>query len=141
MQVGDAADLPFDSGTFDAVVMRNAVWCLHNPEGAYREACRVLRKGGVLLVTDGQWKKELSGISAEDMPMYVRRDLGFGGTSITEDIMSRLPLTEEMRPQWDLEVLARLGMLASAKSFKDPILPPSADRISSKGFAIRACKG
>ena len=141
MQVGDAADLPFDSGTFDAVVMRNAVWCLHNPEGAYREACRVLRKGGVLLVTDGQWKKELSGISAEDMPMYVRRDLGFGGTSITEDIMSRLPLTEEMRPQWDLEVLARLGMPASAKPFKDPTLPPSADRISSKGFAIRACKG
>ncbi len=137
---GDAADLPFEDGAFDAAVMRNVVWCLHEPEKALNEAFRVIRKGGCLIITDGQWKKVLRSVSAGEMPMHARRDLGFGGISVAEDIMSRLPLTEIIRPEWDLDVLSGLGMTVSACRFKDPMMPPEAKALSGIGFMIRAAK-
>jgi SAM-dependent methyltransferase len=46
----DAHHLPFRDGTFDVVVIYEAVYYLHDPELFVREARRVLRKGGVLLI-------------------------------------------------------------------------------------------
>ena len=43
---GDAQALPFDAGTFDAVVMNFALLHLARPEAALAEAHRVLRAGG-----------------------------------------------------------------------------------------------
>jgi SAM-dependent methyltransferase len=45
-QEGDAEALPFDSGTFDAVVMNFGLLHLARPEAAIREAFRVLVQGG-----------------------------------------------------------------------------------------------
>jgi len=51
--VGDAACLPFRSGTFDLVVAINLFHHLRDKkEAALREAYRVLKKGGVLLAVD-----------------------------------------------------------------------------------------
>ncbi len=137
---GDACSLDFDDGSSDAIVMRNVVWCLHEPKKAYEEAFRVLRDGGMLIVVDGQWKKELASISPESIPMYVRRDLGFGGTSLTEDIMKRLPMSFADRPRWDESILKGMGMELETLPFKDPMLPPDVDSLSDKGFIIRARK-
>ncbi len=136
----DACDIPFKEGSFDAIVVRNTIWALHEPEKAYQEASRVLKDGGMLFVSDGPWKKALSDISPEDVPMFVRRDLGFGGTAITEDIMSRLPLTEANRPEWDRESLERMGFSVEISPFRDPMIPPSIESVSRSGFLIKAKK-
>jgi ubiquinone/menaquinone biosynthesis C-methylase UbiE len=52
---GDAADLPFPDGVFDFVVA-SQVYCYVPDVGrAVREAARVLRKGGRLVVLDSDW--------------------------------------------------------------------------------------
>ena len=48
---GDAQDLPFESGTFDAVVMGFGMTHLPDPEKAALEARRVLRSGGAFACT------------------------------------------------------------------------------------------
>ncbi len=140
LQVAVPDDMPFEDGTFDAVVMRNSVWALHEPEKAYSTAFKLLKKGGVLYVADGPWKKALADIPPEEIPMYVRRDLGFGGTSMTEDVMSRLPLTNEDRPEWDMKVLERVGFEAKTEKFRDPMMPPTVEGIAKLGFLVKALK-
>lgn len=49
--VADACELPVEDGVFDAVVMAEIVEHLESPASALREACRVLKPGGVLLAT------------------------------------------------------------------------------------------
>ena len=49
----DAQHLTFADASFDAVVSRNVLWNLDNPEKAYREIHRVLRPSGVLILEDG----------------------------------------------------------------------------------------
>jgi ubiquinone/menaquinone biosynthesis C-methylase UbiE/uncharacterized protein YbaR (Trm112 family) len=48
----DASDLPFDSGTFDAVTCLESLEFLPKPQEALAEMVRVLAPGGVLFVTN-----------------------------------------------------------------------------------------
>lgn len=41
--------------SFDVVVSRNLTWNLQEPAVAYKEWCRVLKKGGLLLNFDANW--------------------------------------------------------------------------------------
>jgi len=52
---GDAEQLPFDKGVFDAAVMNFGILHLARPEQALAEACRVLRVGGSFAFT--AWAK------------------------------------------------------------------------------------
>ncbi len=42
-------------GSADVVTLRNVLWTLENPQGALVLAHRILRPGGILLVSDGMW--------------------------------------------------------------------------------------
>ncbi|MCR4407325.1 MAG: class I SAM-dependent methyltransferase [Anaerolineae bacterium] len=56
----DAAILPFADNVFDAVTCVEALEFLANPRGALQEMARVLRPGGVLLVTNRvNWEARL----------------------------------------------------------------------------------
>jgi SAM-dependent methyltransferase len=50
-QIGDAEDLPFESGAFDAVVSTCGVMFASRPEAAAGELARVCRKGGRIALT------------------------------------------------------------------------------------------
>lgn len=51
----DAQNLAFMDNSFDVVISRNLTWNLEKPDQAYREWCRVLKSGGVLLNFDANW--------------------------------------------------------------------------------------
>ena len=51
VQLGEAAQLPFDDGSYDLVTALDVVEHLDDDVGAFREMRRVLRPGGHLLVT------------------------------------------------------------------------------------------
>jgi len=75
---GDVARLPFVTGAFDAVTALNVLYHLPSPLPALREACRVLRDGGYLLVSAiarddspelaGYWRRPATTFDAEDAP-------------------------------------------------------------------------
>lgn len=46
----DAQSLPFESGTFDVVLLYEAIYYLAHPEKFIQESSRVLRPGGTLLI-------------------------------------------------------------------------------------------
>lgn len=51
----DAEQLPFAPASFDLVISRHVLWTLPHPEEAIAEWIRVLRRGGRLVVVDGQF--------------------------------------------------------------------------------------
>ncbi len=51
--VGDARGLPFRSESFDTVIDFGTLDNIGTPQAGYREACRVLRSGGILVSTYG----------------------------------------------------------------------------------------
>lgn len=55
--VGSADAIPFPDGTFDAVVSTQVFEHVKFPEKCAQEACRVLKKGGIALITIPQWNE------------------------------------------------------------------------------------
>jgi len=61
LELGDAEDLPFDDGSFDAAVNRAVLWTLPDPKKALTEWKRVLKPGGNLcFFLHGPHSKSLS---------------------------------------------------------------------------------
>nr|BEL01499.1 class I SAM-dependent methyltransferase [Dehalococcoides mccartyi] len=60
-RLGDAESLPFDNGSFDAVVCRWVLWTLPDQTRALSEWSRVTKTGGQMLVFDGQWRTNTFG--------------------------------------------------------------------------------
>lgn len=52
---GDAMSLAFADESFDAVVSDYMLWTVPDPEKVFSEWMRVLRPGGTLAFTDGDW--------------------------------------------------------------------------------------
>ena len=50
--VAMAEELPFEDSSFDAIIMGESLHHLHNPETAFEEAVRVLKKNGKLFIYD-----------------------------------------------------------------------------------------
>ena len=54
--LGDAENLKFGSGKFDALISRHVLWTLPHPEKALEEWKRVVKGGGQVLVIDARWR-------------------------------------------------------------------------------------
>lgn len=115
----DAEDLAFPDGQFDLVLSRNVTWNLHDPQRAYREWTRVLRAGGLLLNFDANWYRYLYDECARSGHVRDRQNVtrarvddDTAGTDVRamEAIALQTPLSRQLRPEWDAEALARLGM-------------------------------
>ena len=110
----DAQRLEFPDARFDAVVTRNLTWTLPDPEQAYREWCRVLRPGGVLLNFDADYaqnvRNENQKASATD-PSGVYGHIGVTPELAREnaEITLSMPAAAHARPAWDLRLAERAG--------------------------------
>lgn len=116
--LSDVQSLPFVDNSFDLVVLRNVTWDLDKPLNGYKEWFRVLKKGGRLLNFDANWYLFLY-----DPSRYIeyQRDRNntrsknvadhylLTDTIEMERIAKLLPLSQKIRPQWDVQVLIDLG--------------------------------
>lgn len=114
----DAHNLEFEDKTFDLIITRNLTWNLERPAAAYKEWHRVLTPGGRLLNFDANWylhvhdaekRKEyeqdrLNSSSQGFEDHYINTD-----TKAMEDIARNLPLSKELRPEWDTKELLNIG--------------------------------
>ncbi len=73
-QVGRAENLPFQSECFDGVIIALTLCFLDNPEAAFVECARVLRRNGKLVVgtvpADSPWGEAYEKKKAEGHPVY-----------------------------------------------------------------------
>jgi ubiquinone/menaquinone biosynthesis C-methylase UbiE len=99
LQYGDAATLPFKDELFDKVFSIHAVYFWSDPMDVLREAWRVLKPGGLLVITmlpKDRWSPNASGSAleygtAECIPYFgseleqMMREAGFSSTRIEAD--------------------------------------------------------
>lgn len=118
-EVMDAQALSFANESFDAVISRNLTWTLPDPETAYREWFRVLKKDGVLINFDANYGKSVStGMPQKTGPGDAAP---YGHAGVTPEMMTEnkeitlsMDISRENRPEWDLAALQRTGFSSFA---------------------------
>ncbi len=115
----NAEQLTFQDQSFDVVISRNLTWNLPNPEQAYREWVRVLKKGGMLLNFDANWYHYLFNESARNAYEADRLNTKEAGMEdrnigenfdVMEEIAAKIPLSRIQRPAWDVTCLSKYGV-------------------------------
>jgi ubiquinone/menaquinone biosynthesis C-methylase UbiE len=87
---GDGRDLPFDDGSFDAVVCHTALCHIPGPERVLAEALRVTRPIGWLAVFDGDYATTTVAISDHD-PLQACVDAAIAALVHDRWLVRRLP--------------------------------------------------
>ncbi len=105
----NAQELGFRDESYDLVISSRLVWNLPDPLKAYSEWLRVLKKGGIIVLYDGNYflmkgSEEDSELEDEAPRMYQGADF-----NIIRNLAKTLPLSKEARPAWDVDALVRLG--------------------------------
>ncbi|MBO4819582.1 MAG: class I SAM-dependent methyltransferase [Firmicutes bacterium] len=120
-KVMDAQELEFADETFDAVVTRNLTWTLPDPERAYKEWYRVLRRGGVLINYDANYAQAYT----DESKKLKDNSLAHGHKGVTaemaeenKEITLSMSIASCQRPGWDAWVLKEIGF-SSCEVFDD----------------------
>lgn len=117
-RIGNAEEVPMPEASYDIVVTRNLTWNLQQPDKAYAEWLRVLKPGGLLLNFDANWYRFLYDDEAKSRHYEDRKNVAeqnaaddMAGTDVEamEAIAQKTPLSQEMRPAWDIHTLTALG--------------------------------
>ncbi|MCQ2084980.1 MAG: methyltransferase domain-containing protein [archaeon] len=116
----DAQALEFEDCMFDAVISRNVLWSLVRPRDAYSEILRVMKPGAKAVIIDGNYYLHLFDKRYErKAPPVMPKHKDFAGShykfndekvdfnEITE-LAKGLPLSKEIRPNWDFSVLSEM---------------------------------
>jgi len=110
---GDAENLRFPDGKFDAVVNRIVLWNMPSPERAIQEWTRVLKPGGRIVIIDSNGatlrktlKHKLWKIASAPLVMVTEKRNPLWPCHNHWD---RLPMSQRSRPTWEIEYLLSLG--------------------------------
>ncbi|MEK4452147.1 MULTISPECIES: class I SAM-dependent methyltransferase [Paenibacillus] len=115
--VADAADLHMElENSFDAVVCRDVVWTLPDPQRAYAEWYRILKPGGTLIIFDGNY------LYKESKTVFRKLWYALSWTLILlteqrirqrssqdKSLLSELPFVNVLRPEADETALKQAG--------------------------------
>lgn len=110
-QVGNR--LPFAQESFDLIVSRDVTWTLTEPEEQLQHWASLLAPGGEMLYFDAEWyaylRTEAHRKEYERKKREIREKGGFlyQKANDMEQVAYHLPLTHQVRPQWDREYWAR----------------------------------
>lgn len=117
-QLMDSHHLHFGQKGFDVIVSRNVVWTLYNPESAYSQWSKFLKKNGQMLIFDANWnlplyEEELMKAKKKDEACYLEKyglmQEACNDLDLREQLDRKVPLGNVKRPQWDQKVLETLG--------------------------------
>ena len=122
----DAQNLEFEPESFDIIVSRNLTWNLQNPQQAYSEWLRVLKPNGALFIFDASWYSFLQNEQLEkefeakrQQAIEEKLEDYWQGEGVDEEKMSwivqQLPLTYQLRPQWDTEYFSTQEVITVEK--------------------------
>ncbi len=110
----DAQDTGFAGESFDAIVTRNLTWTLPEPENAYREWFRLLRKGGVLLNFDASYADNVR--NQNQSASCISPSGVYGHVGVTPELAREnaeitlaMPAGVHERPRWDGELAREIG--------------------------------
>ena len=110
----DAQSTSFDDSTFDVIVTRNLTWTLPDPQTAYKEWYRILKKGGLLLNFDANYADNIRNQRQKDS--YISSSDIYGHCGITSDLQKEndditlsMPCSVHHRPDWDMELIKKAG--------------------------------
>jgi ubiquinone/menaquinone biosynthesis C-methylase UbiE len=142
----DAQNLPFENASFDFICSRNLVWNLEHPEKAYSEWMRVLKPGGRLFVFDGNhylyyYNEDYRKAREATLNQGKAVDHSTKGVDPTpiNDIARDLPLSKELRPEWDVKTLTDLGMkILNVERHARPFIDPESgeEKMLTHSFAL-----
>lgn len=114
----DAQNLDFPDQSFDLVISRNLTWTLPDPESAYREWMRVLKKGGTLLNFDADYAANVR--NQNSSASYISDTEVYGHCGVTPELEKEnasitlsMPMSQKQRPYWDKKFLDIIGFSRS----------------------------
>lgn len=110
----DAQSTSFNDNTFDVIVTRNLTWTLPDPQAAYKEWYRILKKGGLLLNFDANYADNVRDQRQKDS--YISSSDIYGHCGITSDLQKEndditlsMPCSIHHRPDWDIKLIKEIG--------------------------------
>lgn len=119
----DGVHLPLEDNSIDLIVNRNVLWNMTEPEAVMAEWQRVLSPGGRMVYFDANWYLYLFDEKARQLKYMYEQEMALkhpehnpsGSLSRQrvadlERIAWDLPLSSQVRPAWDKQVLTNLGM-------------------------------
>jgi ubiquinone/menaquinone biosynthesis C-methylase UbiE len=117
----DSHNLTFPDNSFDLVISRNVTWTLYDPIKAYTEWKRVLRPGGRIIIFDANYGRycfntKIAKQKKQDEMAYLKM---YGESpktnNISNEYIEKMFLSNNNRPQWDIETFTELDMNVYAK--------------------------
>lgn len=103
--------------SFDAIVSRDVVWTLYDPEKAFRRWSSLLKADGKIVIYDGDYRRDQSSLR-----YFILKLASNGITFFTEGFkrherqhgtagngFEKLPMIRHKRPQKDRELLLQVG--------------------------------
>ncbi|WP_303962410.1 class I SAM-dependent methyltransferase [Succinatimonas hippei] len=105
----DVQNPPFAPESFDLIVSRNVFWDLPDLTVAYKNALKLLKKSGLLIIFDGNHyyyyaDPDYKMTSWYDTHSYLENV----DVTIIDDIAKNLPASFKLRPEYDLQILNTL---------------------------------
>lgn len=115
----DLSDTDFSADFFDVIVSRNVVWTMPEPEKTFREWKRICKPGGKVIIFDANWNIRLFDEKKQreyevDIEEAYKRfpEQGEIRKEFPADELNfrlGLPMCRVYRPQWDFDMLYKLG--------------------------------